>query len=99
VLFFINFLQNCKNKRRFLMPIYEFRCLECKEIFEVIVVSGNEDDEIKCSKCGSHSFERVLSSGSISVSGASSAPGQSAGIKERQCSSGSCTTYTIPGQG
>ncbi|MCB9480897.1 MAG: zinc ribbon domain-containing protein [Desulfobacteraceae bacterium] len=80
------------------MPIYEFRCLECKEIFEVIIVSGNEDDEIKCSKCGSSSFERVLSSGSISVSSSGGGPGQSPSVKERNCSTGSCTTYTIPGQ-
>ncbi|MDY0362146.1 MAG: zinc ribbon domain-containing protein [Desulforegulaceae bacterium] len=79
------------------MPIYEFRCLECKEIFEVIVVSGN-DEEIKCTKCGSSSFERVLSSGSISVSSQGKGPGQSASIQERTCSTGSCTTYTLPGQ-
>jgi putative FmdB family regulatory protein len=79
------------------MPIYEFRCLECKEIFEVIVVSGSDDDEIKCTKCGSSSFERVLSSGSVSVA-PGSGPGQSASMQERNCSTGSCTTYTIPGQ-
>lgn len=79
------------------MPIYEFRCLECKEIFEVIVVSGNENEEIQCTKCGSTSFERVLSSGSISVSNQGAGTSQSASIKERKCSTGSCTTYTIPG--
>lgn len=80
------------------MPIYEFRCLECKEIFEVIVMAGNEDDEIKCSHCGSQTFERVLSSGSIAVGSSPSAPGQQGGLQERTCSSGSCSTYTIPGQ-
>jgi putative FmdB family regulatory protein len=78
------------------MPIYEFRCLECKEIFEVIVVSGNDDEEIKCSHCGAQTFERVLSSGNIASSG-SPQPGQSSGKQERTCSSGSCTTYTVPG--
>ncbi len=79
------------------MPIFEFRCLECKEIFEVIVMSGDEDHELKCSHCGAQSFERVLSSGNISVS-AGNNPVQMGGKQERKCSTGSCTTYTIPGQ-
>ncbi|MGM0418522.1 MAG: FmdB family zinc ribbon protein [Thermodesulfobacteriota bacterium] len=78
------------------MPIYEFRCLECKEIFEVIVVAGNDEEEIKCSHCGAQTFERVLSSGNIASSG-SPQPGQSSSKQERTCSSGSCTTYTVPG--
>ncbi|MDY0133268.1 MAG: zinc ribbon domain-containing protein [Desulforegulaceae bacterium] len=80
------------------MPIYEFRCLKCEEIFEVIVLSGDEDEEIKCTHCGSSSFERVLSTGNISAS-RSKAPGQSLDIQERTCTAGSCSTYTLPGQG
>ena len=80
------------------MPIYEFRCLECKEIFEVIILSGSEEDEIKCTHCGKHNFERVLSSGNVSVAPSSGGPGTSSSKQERNCSTGSCTTYTIPGQ-
>jgi len=79
------------------MPIYEFRCTECKQIFEVIVMSGtNDDEDIKCSHCGAESFERVLSSGSVS-DGSGGNTGSGSSVKERSCSSGSCTTYTIPG--
>lgn len=78
------------------MPIYEFKCSKCNEIFEVIVMSGNDDEEIKCTKCGSQSFERVLSSGSIGASNPSPS-GSGVSCQERKCSSGSCSTYTIPG--
>lgn len=79
------------------MPIYEFRCSECKEIFEIIVMAGNDDEEIKCSHCGAETFERVLSSGNISAP-STGGPAQQANMKERSCSGGSCTTYTLPGQ-
>ena len=83
------------------MPIFEFKCSECEEFFEVLVMGKSEekDDTVKCPKCESTEFERVLSSTNhkIAGGGASAGPGGS-GIKERSCSSGSCSTYTIPGQ-
>ena len=79
------------------MPIYEFKCLKCEEFFELLVMSRNENDEIKCPKCGAQSFERVLSTTSFVTS--SGGAGKASGVSEqtRTCSSGSCSTYTIPG--
>lgn len=79
------------------MPIYEFKCTKCEEFFEILMMSG--DDEIKCPKCGSQSFERVMSSTNYSMGGSASGGGSSAGVtkQDRTCSSGSCSTYTIPG--
>ena len=81
------------------MPIYEFKCKECDEYFELLVMSKNEEDEFKCPKCGAQSFERIMSRTNFNVTGSacSSAGSNGAGIQERQCSSGSCSTYTIPG--
>lgn len=43
------------------MPIYEYKCGDCGEKFEVFVFS-QIDLKIKCSECGSVNTERVLSS-------------------------------------
>lgn len=82
------------------MPIYEFKCQKCDEFFELLVMKS-DDDELKCPKCGEQSFERIMSTTNFSVKGGASAcataGSEGAGIQERKCSSGSCTTYTIPG--
>jgi putative FmdB family regulatory protein len=43
------------------MPIYEYKCNNCHEKFEVFVFS-HADTIITCSECGSDNTERVLSS-------------------------------------
>jgi len=77
------------------MPIYEFKCSACNEYFEILVTGKEEDVEMSCPKCKSAEFERVLSTTNYMMG---SAVGSS-GIKteNRKCSSGSCTTYEIPG--
>ncbi|MCD4675690.1 MAG: zinc ribbon domain-containing protein [Desulfobacula sp.] len=83
------------------MPIYEFKCSKCEEFFEVIVM-GSKDDTISCPKCESKEFERVVSKTNFAIGGSSS--GQfSNGAKgvqtqERECSTGSCKTYTVAGE-
>lgn len=78
------------------MPIYEFRCLKCNEYFEILVKSVGEDVEMACPKCKAEDFERVLSSTNYAMNSSS---GKGSGVKTetRQCSSGSCSTYEIPG--
>lgn len=78
------------------MPIYEFKCNKCEEFFETLILGGSEDEDVKCPKCASVSFERVLSSTNYAMdTGGASAPGASQ--TTRTCSSGNCTTYDIPG--
>ncbi len=43
------------------MPIYEYKCKNCGEKFEVLVFSQT-DNSIVCVKCGSENTERMLSS-------------------------------------
>jgi putative FmdB family regulatory protein len=76
------------------MPIYEFKCLECNEVFEMLVMK-NDEVELRCPKCKSEDFERVLSSTNYSMSSGSAKSGVNS--QTRTCSSGSCTTYNIPG--
>jgi len=80
------------------MPIYEFKCSKCEEFFEVIVMASNADDTVACPKCESSEYERVVSKTNFSMGGSSA--GQAAGVQtqERECSGGSCKTYTVPGE-
>ena len=78
------------------MPIYEFRCLKCNDCFEFLIRNQEEQLELRCPKCKSEEFERVMSASCHTV-GEGGSPGQSAQAKTRNCPSGSCTTYEIPG--
>ncbi len=78
------------------MPIYEFKCLKCDNFIELLLMNNEEKLELKCPQCGSEELERVLSTSSYSMGNAS---GSNSKVKSqnRTCSSGSCTTYEIPG--
>jgi len=41
------------------MPLYEYRCAKCKDVFEELV-KGNPES-VPCPKCGSAKTERLLS--------------------------------------
>lgn len=82
------------------MPIFEFRCLKCQDLFEIIVLTSDDQAEMKCPKCQSEEFERVMSTASYSMSGSlkgCTSKGTGPLAQTRACSGGSCTTYDIPG--
>ncbi|MBR9982084.1 MAG: zinc ribbon domain-containing protein [Desulfatitalea sp.] len=80
------------------MPIYEFKCLQCDEYMEILVMGGQDDQKImKCEKCGGESLERILSSTNFSVAGGGGRAADAPAIESRACSSGSCTTWNLPG--
>jgi len=43
------------------MPIYEYRCRKCGSEFEQFRRIGDDDDDLKCPKCGVEKPERKLS--------------------------------------
>ena len=61
------------------MPIYEYKCQECGQRFETLILTPSE--KVHCRKCDSRSVERQLSTFALG-SGSSSEAGSS--------SSGSC---------
>ena len=76
------------------MPIYEFKCLGCGHVFELLKLKKEDEKSgMKCPKCSSLEVERVLSSVSVITS--------SGGKKSKQtvksCGSGSCASFEIPG--
>jgi len=67
------------------MPIYEFRCNTCEEVFEVLFFSISEKREVLCPKCNSDQVEKLMSvfGGSYGSTSSSSCS---------TCSSSSCST-------
>ena len=81
------------------MPIFEFKCSDCEAFCEVLFMKSDDEKELKCPKCGSFALERVVSVTNFSMSSAPSrGPKAKVEKQERNCSSGSCSTYTIPGE-
>ncbi len=78
------------------MPLYEFRCLKCNDIFEILVLSGGDDVEMRCPHCGAEKFERVISSANFAM-GSGKGEQTKPQVQSRQCSSGTCSTVTLPG--
>ncbi len=77
------------------MPIYEFRCLKCGKVFELLKLKKEDESlRMKCPKCSSPEIERVLSTINIGAS----ARGSGTRTTVKSCSSGSCATLEIPGR-
>jgi putative FmdB family regulatory protein len=43
------------------MPIYEYRCQDCRRISGFLILNLNEPFAPVCKQCGGHALERVLS--------------------------------------
>lgn len=81
------------------MPIYEFRCEGCGQVFEHLALTKKEEKRACCPECGGEDLSRVMSACSSVVesssSGASSAAPQ---MESRSCANaGNCATITLPG--
>ena len=59
-------------------------------------MNQEEQVEMKCSKCGSVELERIMSATNYAMGGDGAAT-DSASTQTRTCSSGSCTTWNLPG--
>ena len=82
------------------MPIYEFRCQACQQVFEHLALSQQEGLGICCPSCGGQDLTRVLSACATVMGDSVSTPSQSADpcVQNRSCqNAGSCSTITLPG--
>jgi putative FmdB family regulatory protein len=50
------------------MPIYEYKCTKCDNVFELLETTFNDVKEKKCTKCGSNA-ERIISLTSFHLKG------------------------------
>ena len=78
------------------MPIFEFKCLKCENLFELLVM-GDNNTEMKCPSCQSGDVQRVMSAASYAMNGGGPGAQTGASVQNRSCPGGSCTTYDIPG--
>jgi len=57
------------------MPIYEYKCLDCNKVFEVLSTSSSDNPEVKCAKCDSAKVRKTISAAGFRInSGSSSIP-------------------------
>ncbi len=54
------------------MPIYEYRCEECNESFQVLVRLLSRPAKLICPKCGSNRVKKAVSRLGISAAASSS---------------------------
>ncbi|PID40300.1 MAG: hypothetical protein CR984_03915 [Proteobacteria bacterium] len=51
------------------MPIYEFKCMDCDQYNERLIMKKEDEIEMVCTHCGSGNLERILSRTSHTVAG------------------------------
>ncbi len=78
------------------MPIFEFRCLECGNLFEKLFLNSDQKTDVACPECQSQSFERVVSRANYAIGAGPG--GKRPKIMTKSCNpSSQCTTLEIPG--
>ncbi len=61
------------------MPMYEYRCVDCGRVFEMLRSFSNADRDLKCPVCDSEDIQRLLSSFATAGGSTSGAPGGGCG--------------------
>ena len=78
------------------MPIFEFRCLECSNLFEKLLFNSGDKVEMTCPECQSRSFERVMSRTNYAMGVGPS--GKNPKLTTKSCGPGNtCSTLELPG--
>ena len=73
------------------MPIYEYKCGDCGELFEIISGIGGQNDALQCKHCGSASLTKVPTAASIAVHYSRPA-GKTCCGREERCDTPPCST-------
>ncbi len=50
------------------MPIYEYRCRDCRRVLSFLILNLNQPFTPVCEKCGSQNLERILSRVNVRLS-------------------------------
>lgn len=81
------------------MPIYEFKCEDCGEEFEVFLKNKEEISKAECKRCGSKNLKRLMSIVSAIISESSSKAEKPRITESHSCPTGTCTHMELPGYG
>jgi putative FmdB family regulatory protein len=66
------------------MPIFDYRCKDCGEEFDLLIGKNASEEEKKCTKCGSKKIERKYSSFGVNMNNKPDIPSCPT------CSTGTC---------
>ena len=77
------------------MPIYEYRCKECKRITSILVRSTSKKFDATCEHCGGKNLERLISRFNV-VRGSSQTLDQQYDDFQRQVDSGESIGGSAP---
>jgi putative FmdB family regulatory protein len=77
------------------MPIFEFKCLECGEIFERLFLGSNDQVDLSCPKCKAENCHRVVSAANYSMARGAGDPKPK--LTTKSCGGNQCMTLDLPG--
>ncbi len=81
------------------MPIFEFKCLECGQEFEILLKNREEANSVKCKFCGGR-VERLMSVVNSIIKGESGDPASTDKprlAETHTCPTGTCSHLELPG--
>ncbi len=78
------------------MPIFEFRCIKCGNVFEKLFVTRQEESIVYCPKCNADSPKRIISKTNY-IMGSSQDSGKIKKITKSCGTGNNCTSFEIPG--
>jgi len=67
------------------MPIYEYACGKCGNVFEELVFSASDEAGVVCPACGADKPKRCLSACAAVIAGTGSGAGEGASAHGRGC--------------
>jgi putative FmdB family regulatory protein len=70
------------------MPLYEYRCPDCRARFEVLQRMGEDASSVRCPECGAARVERQLSTFAAGHGGAAAFADAGGGCGRPQCGTG-----------
>lgn len=73
------------------MPLYEYKCLGCGQIFEKLIRSLSSTVKIECDRCHSEEVEKLISSFATSGT-AKDGETSTAGVSCNSCSHRNCSS-------
>jgi len=79
------------------MPIYEYECIDCGKVSEILVGIGGQSDVLQCKYCGGTTLNKIPSFASIATT--SLRPkGRTCCGREERCDKPPCSTDGVCGR-